>query len=162
MGKRSFIEVLDALLDGLDTLHDEPFTIPELISASGLKGETARKLLDIIEKIQRRGFLLRVKNNPRIYMWIPNRSIEELLAMKFFQILMIKESLTLEELEEKYGLSPENAEKIMRLLVDRKLARWAGQDIVALYPLDYYLNLASKESDEFYYQIKKEKLMRKA
>ena len=139
MAKRSFFEVLKDLLEGLDSLHMEPVTYAEIISASGLKSDTVRKFLSIILEIQNRGYLLKLKDKPPMFMWLPNRSMEELLAMKFFQILLMKESLTLEELTEQYGLSVESAEKIMRILVDKNLARWAAQDTIALYPLEHYV-----------------------
>jgi len=147
MGRRSFLEVIDSLLEGLDTLHDEPFTITELASASGLRYETVKRILEILEKLYQRGILLRVKKKPKLYIWVPNRSISEILAYKFFQILLIKERLDIEILKREYGLSEEDARKILELLVREGLARWIEEDAVGLLPLKYYLNLNMKEQE---------------
>jgi len=145
MGRRSFLEVIDKLLEGLDALHDEPFTIMELVSASGLRYETVKRVLEILEKLYSRGTLLRVKDKPRpLYIWIPNRSISEVLAYKFFQILLIKERLSVEDLKREYGLNEEDARKILELLIEKELARWIDEDAVGLLPLSYYLKLPEK------------------
>jgi len=145
MGRRSFLEVIDKLLEGLDALHDEPFTIMELVSASGLRYETVKRVLEILEKLYSRGTLLRVKDKPRsLYIWIPNRSISDVLAYKFFQILLIKERLGVEDLKREYGLNEEDARKILELLIEKELARWIDEDAVGLLPLSYYLKLPEK------------------
>jgi len=145
MGRRSFLEVIDKLLEGLDALHDEPFTIMELVSASGLRYETVKRVLEILEKLYERGILLRVKDRPKpLYIWVPNRSISEVLAYKFFQILLIKERLSVEDLKREYGLNEEDARKILELLIEKELARWIDEDAVGLLPLSYYLKLPEK------------------
>ena len=133
------------MLEGLDALHDEPFTIMELVSASGLRYETVKRVLEILEKLYERGILLRVKDRPKpLYIWVPNRSISEVLAYKFFQILLIKERLSVEDLKREYGLNEEDARKILELLIEKELARWIDEDAVGLLPLSYYLKLPEK------------------
>ena len=66
MGKRSFEEVLDEMLDGLDALHDEPFTVKDLVEITGIRYDTVRKMLNIFEKIYTRGLLLKVKEKPKL------------------------------------------------------------------------------------------------
>jgi len=73
MREETLPEVIDKLLEGLDSLHDEPFTISELVSASGLTYETVEKALEILEKLYRRGYLLGVKDKPKLFIWAPSR-----------------------------------------------------------------------------------------
>jgi len=152
MGKRSFGEVLDEILDALDSLHDYPFSIPELADAAGIRYETAKRVLGLLEKIYQRGYLLRVRDRPRMYVWVPKRDLDEVLTYKFFQILMIKEVLSVEDLEREYGLNEEQAEKILKMLVDKGLARWIDEEKIGVLPLTQYLNL-TEEDREFIKKI---------
>ena len=141
LGKRSFPEVIDKLLEGLDSLHDEPFTISELVSASGLRYETVKRAIEILEKLYKRGFLLRVKDKPKRFIWVPSRSISEILAYKFFQVLLIKERISVDDLKREYGLEEEDARKILNILTEMGLARWIEEDAIGMLPLKHYLNM---------------------
>ena len=67
------------------------------------------------------------------------------MAYKFFQVLLIKERLSVEDLKREYGLNEEDARKILELLVKKDLARWIEEDAVGLLPLKHYLDMKELE-----------------
>ena len=132
MAKKSFHEIIEKVIDALFTLRDEPFGISELASAADIKYETAKKILNLMEKLYKAGYLKRIKEKPALYMWLPERDIDDLLVEKFGQILILNETLTTRELVEDYGLSREKAEEIMNNLVEKGIARKIDIDRIAL------------------------------
>ncbi|MGQ4891471.1 MAG: hypothetical protein ACP6IP_03180 [Candidatus Njordarchaeia archaeon] len=147
MGRRSLNEIVDNIIEGLYALQDEPFGVAELASAASIKYDTAKRMLDIMEKLYNAGFLIRVKERPRVFMWIPNRDMEDLMAQKFFQVLVLKETLTLRELVEDYGLDEEEGEKILKLLVDRGVAKWIDVDRVGVKKPSKYIRGLEEKKD---------------
>ncbi len=147
MGKRSFEEVLDEILDGLDVLHNEPFTIKDLVEITGIRYDTVRKMLNIFEKIYSRGLLLKVKEKPKLYAWIPSSDMVELIATKFFRVLLLRESLSTEDMEREYGLKEDEAKKIFEILVEKKLARWIDSNRIGLLPIREYLELTEEDKE---------------
>ena len=145
MVKKSVYEIIDKVIEALYTLRDEPFGVSELASAAGIKYETAKKILNLMEKIYKAGYLQKVKEKPVMYMWLPNRDLDELLIQKFGQILMLNETLTIKELIDDYGLAEEQAEKIMDNLVKKGLARRIDIDRIAARSLAKYIKEREQE-----------------
>ncbi len=148
MAKKSLIEIIDSIIEGLYALQDEPFGVAELSSAAGIKYDTAKRMLEIMEKLYKAGFLIRVKERPKMFMWIPNRDMDDLLIQKFFQVLVLKETLTIRDLMEDYGLDEEESEKILKLLVDKGLARWIDVDRVGIKRLSKYIKESEEKKEE--------------
>ncbi len=132
MVKKSIYEIIDKVIEALFTLRDEPFGISELASAADIKYETAKKILNLMEKLYKAGYLKRIKEKPALYMWLPERDLDDLLVEKFGQILLLNETLTIRELVEDYGLSEEKAEEILNKLVEKGIARRIDIDRIAL------------------------------
>ena len=147
MAKRSIEEIIDSIIEGLQALQDEPFGVSELASAANIKYETAKKMLKLMEKLYNAGYLKKIKEKPALYIWLPNRSIDDLLVQKFSQILLLNETLTLRELEEEYGLTTEQAEKIMKLLVEKGFAKWIDIDRIAARSISNYIKQQEKRKE---------------
>ncbi|GEM_PF-4773854 len=141
MGRKRFDEVLNAVLEALETFKDENFTITQLAREANIKFETAKKVLEFIEKITNSGMLHRVNDNPRIYRWVPHLDVFDVIVTKAFRILLDRERLSVDDIKRFLGLDERTAYRILETLVNEELARWIDEDAVGLLPLKHYLKL---------------------
>jgi len=141
VGRKRFDEVLNAVLEALETFKDENFTITQLAREANIKFETAKKVLEFIEKITNSGMLHRVNDNPRIYRWVPHLDVFDVIVTKAFRILLDRERLSVDDIKRFLGLDERTAYRILETLVNEELARWIDEDAVGLLPLKHYLKL---------------------
>jgi len=130
MGRRSTREVWIDVLRALNSMNFQQFTASELSNMTGIKYETIKRILWIIELISRFGCLYRVKDRPRTYIWIPHENTSSALKNLAIRKLLTNETLSISELAKELSIDRKFAKKILNSIVDDGLAKWIDRETI--------------------------------
>jgi len=145
MARRNIFEIVEDILDALKELSDEAITIPMIVEMTGIKYETVRRVLELIEIITNAGILKRLQDRPRKYMWVRRETDLEVLAGAVFGILLQDGKVTVEDVARRFGLDENTIGVVFQYLVDEKMARWADENTLCLLPLTEYIDLTTEK-----------------
>jgi len=148
-GKRKFEEILMDVLDSLLECSDEAVSIPIVEATVGIKYDTAKRMLEIIELVTNSGMLRRICERPRRYMWLKRESDLEIIARAFFRRLLREEVISIDDFASRYMISTETVNKAFQLLVSRKVAKWCSNRTICLCPINHFFDI-SKASKKIF------------
>ncbi len=144
MVRRKIFDIVEEVLGALKEASDDVITIPMIAEMTGMKYETVRRVLDLIEIITNAGILRRLQDRPRRYMWIRRETDLEALAGAFFGILLQDGRITIEDMARRFGLGNDTIRIVFRYLVDEKMAEWVDENTLSLLPLTEYIDLTTE------------------
>jgi len=142
--RRKIFDIVEEVLGALKEASDDVITIPMIAEMTGMKYETVRRVLDLIEIITNAGILRRLQDRPRRYMWIRRETDLEALAGAFFGILLQDGRITIEDMARRFGLGNDTIRIVFRYLVDEKMAEWVDENTLSLLPLTEYIDLTTE------------------
>ncbi len=145
MVRRRIFEIIEEVLGALKEASDEAITIPMIAEMVGIKYETAKRVLELIEIATNAGILMRIRDKPRRYIWVRRETDLEALAGAFFGILLQDGKITIEDMEKRYGLDGDSIRIAFQYLVDQKMAKWVDERTLCLLPLTEYIDLTTKD-----------------
>ncbi len=133
-GRRRFTDILNDVLDALLECSDGAVSISDIGAMVGIRYETARRVLSVIEVVTNSGVLRRVYDRPRKYVWAGREPDEELFARAFFRRLIREGRISVGDFSGRFCVDKEYVRRIFQRLVDKKLAEWSTDDSIILVP----------------------------
>ncbi len=143
--RRSIFEIVEEVLGALKEASDEAITIPMIAEMTGIKYESVRRALELIEMITNAGILMRIQDRPRKYIWVRRETDLEALAGAFFGVLLQDGKITVEDMERRFGLDGDSVRMVFQYLVDEGMARWVDEHTLGLLPISEYIDLTTED-----------------